>query len=547
MSHRAAKRKERASRAALLFVLLLFAATTAHAEEPTLACIRSCERLVTARALRSRICGYCPMIGTQRATWIRKLERTVPFPRTILEHALGDPDWQVTGEAARALARHDRTSEISVIGRWLSRSKQTDAGGACLNATRIGAAQNLTFAAWERRFAGPSRTILKACEPAVREALALEIYGIDETSQREAISHLAALQGAKGTDAVLQAMRERPASTDRIAAKALLLHAGEVGRPVGQLLLEAATPANQAQVNRLVAVYAQEIKALVQTRTRLDAMGRTTLVKSLARYLPLSTPELELMMSDEDPTVRSAAADSIAWGEGGDFEKAVRARVRPPAPEEPAPIAEQIRWIEAYGPQLQAGCEKSIVAELAADPKAPEAVRGTALEVLGSCESKVARRIVLNALLEKDPLVRAGAVTALGSMPLVEEVRQASASALSDPAPEVRVAAIRVISRTHQGGLAERLAVLSRDEASPVRTAAVKSLGELGAATQVDAVAERLRVDPERDVRVAAVEALNALGGPHAVSALGEAAAKDPESRVRFLADRALQRLGFRR
>ena len=147
MSHRAAKRKERASRVALLFVLLLFAATTARAEEPTLACIRSCERHVTARALRSRICGYCPMIGTQRATWIRKLERTVPFPRAILEHALGDPDWQVAGEAVRALARHDRTSELAVIGRWLSRSKQTEADGACLNATRIGAAQNLTLPA----------------------------------------------------------------------------------------------------------------------------------------------------------------------------------------------------------------------------------------------------------------------------------------------------------------------------------------------------------------------------------------------------------------
>lgn len=551
MSERGPKRK------ICLGLLLLAISPQAQAQSaPAAQCVVSCERHVVDRPARTRICGRCLLLGDQRAGWLEVAAEQTPFPEQLLRSALQDQDWLISWTAARVLGAELSKKPEAIGASWLVNASAADGqqARACAHLYRAGAAKGLSFAATRAqiqklggREARRAVHALKACESEVKAALELELYGLEPRLQLEAVRHLAALQAVSPVQVVVEAMKTRPPETDRIAADALRLDASKGGVPLGLSLLRAATAENQDRINRLVSVYALDIAKIAERRMDPEPLARKGVVADLRVYGPLAAPELEAMFSDEDLGVRLLAARAIVAGEGRSFEAAVRARVRPASIHVKRPKLEvQARWIELYGAAGESHCKGTVVREVATDDEAPEVVRAAGLKAYASCGAQ-AQQVLVEALGSQSTKVRAAAIAALPEAPRSPALKVAAEKALGDPSPEVRAAAIAVVAAQRQNALAPQLAALAGTKDAPVRAAAVRALGTLGASAHAQTVAERLRTDPDRDVRIAAVEALGVFGGPIAVGALTEAAAKDPESRVRHLADVRLKRLGFSR
>ncbi|MBX5484708.1 MAG: HEAT repeat domain-containing protein [Myxococcaceae bacterium] len=539
-------------------LVLLTLGTPARAAGATGAsCVTSCERHVQERVLRTQLCGRCLLVGSERRTgWLEGIGERQPFPADVVRSAMDDEDWTVAEAAVRAQAAHLGRPVEAVAARWLLQSSGEIRSRACTHVFRFGAAQHRTFPQVRARMAnagGPdgvrAASVLSSCQPKARAALELGLYAMEPREQLEAVRHLAALLGVSPAEAVVAAMVSRSEETDPIAARALLLDAKEGGVPLGRALLRVATVRNQERVNRLVALYAQQIRTIARGRSDPDPLARRGVVAELRPYGPLAGPELEAMLADDDAGVRLAAARAIVEGEGRDFESAVRARLRPPrgAPAKGLSPSVQARWLELYAMSGKGHCRGKLVREVAKDASTPPPVRAAALSALASCRTADAQRVVFAALSSEDTEVRAAAVAALGDAPRSRAVGEAAAKALDDPALPVRLAALEVIAIQRPGGVQARIARLVDDPDARVRAAAVRTLGTIAAHAHVSKVADRLREDADRDVRIAAVEALGELGGPVAIGALTEAAANDPEGRVRYLARQRLGALGFRR
>lgn len=81
---------------------------------------------------------------------------------------------------------------------------------------------------------------------------------------------------------------------------------------------------------------------------------------------------------------------------------------------------------------------------------------------------------------------------------------------------------------------------LLTDPDPAVRTEAASTLGSLGEASAVPALAARLSADPSFDVRAASAQALGSLGGPAAVAALRSA--RDEDGYLQPILDAAIAR-----
>lgn len=554
MSH--TRRKRKAPRVLSLLALLaaVLGPQAARAQRSVTSCAAACERHVKDPALRARVCNRCLLLGDARGGWLEGLAAQTPFPAAAVTSALEDPDWMVAREASKVLAAQQRTTQEATLASWLGEADGPRIERACVSIARIGADRGLTLTKWRKRLSdGGGRHGRKAfsqlarCEAKIRGALELELYGMDRAAQLEALRHLATLFGYSPAHAVLDAMRSRPDSTAPIAAKALLLDAEEGGMPVGLALLRAATKQNQHHVNLLVALYAEDVKKIAPRRAAADPMDRRGVVRELKAYAPLSAPELEAMLTDEDLLVRTFAANALAKGEGRTLEEAVQARLKPKKDQPALAIDAQARWLRLLGESGSKGCGTGVARDLAEDLKADPVLRSAAIEALGNCGGKPALRVVLGAMDSGVPIVRAAAVTALENLPRSAPAKNAARAALLDKAPEVQAAAAKTVAAHRQTHAASEIATLLDSSAAPVRAAAARALGTLSSRAHLGALAQKLKSDPDRDVRIAAAEALGDLGGPQAVGALSEAANKDPESRVRYIAEKRLRALGFSR
>ncbi len=142
-------------------------------------------------------------------------------------------------------------------------------------------------------------------------------------------------------------------------------------------------------------------------------------------------------------------------------------------------------------------------------------VRLSALKVLSLDPAPSRLAILLSALRDPDPQIRAGAAQFLGRAPLPDRARKNVRQAL--------------------------LAKLG-DTTSVVRRSAVQSLGLLGPGAGTLAIA-RLLDDPDPNVRAAAARALGRHGDPRAIPALLRAAGTPGESELTEGAIKALARL----
>jgi HEAT repeat protein len=170
----------------------------------------------------------------------------------------------------------------------------------------------------------------------------------------------------------------------------------------------------------------------------------------------------------------------------------------------------------------------------------------SALEALG--ESETVADAVLRAMEDRDAFVRWGAARVLGSLGPVaaEKSVPAAAKLLDDEAPNVRLAAIKVLEGYGPASApaVDKLVVLADKGEPAIRLAAVRTLGAVGKAASPGAVPSLLKAladggDPV--LREAAARALGRVGaeGPKVEMGLQQAL-KDAHAEVRRAAADAL-------
>jgi HEAT repeat protein len=187
---------------------------------------------------------------------------------------------------------------------------------------------------------------------------------------------------------------------------------------------------------------------------------------------------------------------------------------------------------------------------------------------------------LLKAVDDENPKVRSDAIYTLGaiataSTPLAREHVPALVAALDHYDPAIRAAAAKVIGRLEVSGVSDALIKAVNDSQEPVRFAAMRALGEVGAETAVQALTQQLEhyrrgegawsalaalaeiahgssvpvftsrlTDRDAFMRRAAIEGLARAKHETSVPALESVLATDRSAMVRAAAAFALQRFG---
>jgi HEAT repeat protein len=464
-----------------------------------------------------------------------------PVPQAELRSALMDEDWRVRWAAVRAGAKARAVPESQALAEWVAGAQGPAELPACLTAARAAAERELSPSAFLKGAGarGPAAAArVQARKEAIREALELELYAQEAGKPERALSHLAVFLNLPAARAALDAMEGRPEAADASVAGALKAFAGRKETSVGRMLLEAARPGDEERVNRLFAVYSQELQALQPDLIAVDTMKRRVSVSSLRVYGPLAQRELERAMQDPDAAVRQSAARGLARASGFSLREAAARQLQ-----SGAGIAALRPWLEAMAHEKD--CQ-ALLLGVAEDSSLAAPIRGEALALLTECTWRGDRyRRVAPFLRDAQAPIRAGAVRALGVGGSGAELTEALAAALEDPAPEVVAAAIDAAAHRRQSAQADEIAKRLEAEHPMVRQAAARALERLGRPRHVKALSDCLQQDPAPAVRVSAAQTLGVLGGPFALSALSQAAQNDPDTHVQHVSREALKRLGF--
>ncbi|MFF7233012.1 fumarate reductase/succinate dehydrogenase flavoprotein subunit [Streptomyces sioyaensis] len=239
-------------------------------------------------------------------------------------------------------------------------------------------------------------------------------------------------------------------------------------------------------------------------------------------------PALRPYLADPDPAVRRAAVDALTESVPPGTGQALAAALADPAPAVRAAAGASLReLVEVLPPEAGLG------ASLAAAVHGPDAVvRSAAVEVLRAL-GLGDRALFAAALTDPAVDVRLQAVRALVSVDAPHDLRRAA----EDGSREVRVAAAQGLGTV---GRPEELAAFLPDYDPLVRAAALAALATAGCPAPYDAAAATALGDPAWQVRAGAATALTAAGSATAVAALS-AALGDPHADVRKAAVLALR------
>lgn len=522
-------------------LLLLLLSADPRGSAGSTGCWKACQRHVQDASLKAKVCRLCITSGGTQ-DWLLVLAEVKPVPQSSLRSALTDEDWRVRWAAVRAGAKVRKVSEPMALAEWVTGLPASADMPACITAVRAAAEAGSTPSAYLQQAGGKGAAAtarVQARQDAIREALEVELYSEDSATRYRALSHLATFGKVPPARVVIDAMEGRPESADPTVARALRDFAERNGLSVGRMLVEAAQPGDQELVNRLFAIYSQELQALRPDLSSGDPVKRRTAVYKLRLYGPLAQRELEQALQSPDVWVRESAARGMAQAEGLTLIEAAGKRLQ-----SGAELSAQRPWLEALA--REKNCQEALLA-LAEDPKQPVPIRGEALSLLAECDAwhQVRERgqRMKPFLDAAQPPLRAGALRALSGGG--GESSDALKVGLEDPAPEVTVAAIETAARKRQTGLADVIAEQLGSEHAEVRQAAAQALERLGRERHVKPLSECLQKDPVPAVRVAAAQTLGTLGGPFAISALSQAAATDRDSHVQHVSREALSRLGF--
>lgn len=231
-------------------------------------------------------------------------------------------------------------------------------------------------------------------------------------------------------------------------------------------------------------------------------------------------PTLRPYLADPDPAVRRAAVDALTESVPPGTGRALAAALADPDPAVRAAAGASLReLIEVLTP------EPDLRTPLVAAVHGPDAVvRSAAVEVLRTLRLGD-QALFATALTDPAVEVRIQAVRALVSVDASDALQRAAA----DPSREVRVAAAHGLGTV---GGPDDLAVLLHDEDLLVRAAALAALATTGCPPPHDTAAVAALGDPAWQVRAGAATALAAAGSELAVPALRSALA-DPHADVR--------------
>ena len=525
---------------ALLLVVLL---TTGQQQggTATQACWMSCQRHVTDAAQRARTCAAC-LPGGRVDSWVHALAGQKPIPRAPLVSALKDPAWRVRWAAVRAEAKRTGGTDRRALADWVLAQPASSNLDACMTAARASAEAGMSSSKFLREAGARGASAAARVwgrRDAIRQALEVELYAEDLAVRSAALAHLAGFLGRSPARVVLESLEVRPESLDAVSASALKVVAGRKRTSVGRMLLDEATPGEEARINRLFAVYSKELEAMQPELTMADPLQRRRAVEGLGVYGPLAMRELERALDDTDRWVRQDAARVLAEAEGVPLRMAAERRLASSDASRARP------WLEAMA--REKGCAAFFLGT-ARDKALPAPVRGAALAQLADCGEGTRERVAtLEPFLgDGEPLLRAGAVRALGGLTTrYPGVPEATTRALGDGAPEVVSAALELLAVQRQTSRGDDAALLLASDHAQVRAAAAEALEQIGRASHVKALAGCLREDAVVPVRVAAAQALGRIGGAHAAAALSDAAARDADSHVKHVSREALKRLGF--
>ncbi|HEX4621338.1 MAG TPA: HEAT repeat domain-containing protein [Myxococcaceae bacterium] len=523
-----------------MWPLFLAAALAATPSGTVSRCAQGCQSLKDP-SLRARACAGC-VTASDRAAWVRQLDRLSAQgvdPAGVdraLDEAFAQPDWQVRSAVLSVRAARRGVSDLTELAGYLAAHPGPGAALAVHCAGARGESADRLAAALEGL--GPigrrARAALQAHAEEARAALELEVYDADPGVQKEALIHLAAYEDASPAAVVLTAMRTRPVAGDAFAVQALESASSEGATPLGRAIALAASPSNQEQVNRLLAVCSRRLDRARPRLSSADVQERLAAVAEVGRLAPFSAPELLQRVRDPDPRIRRGSARWLALGEGLTVSALAEKRLR--AEEPPGLDA----WMKVLAESGEKGCGPTAT-RLADDAALSPVLRASALEALGQCEGTRAWPRIQRGLTDASPHLRSGAVAALKWLPLHPAARGAVETALSDPDPEVAAAAARSAGIPGQQRLIPALSRMLAHPSPLVRSAAAEGLGAIGVADAAMAMAARLRQEPDPTVRRALVHALGALGSPAARACLQECAAADTDPQIRAEAEHALR------
>lgn len=317
---------------------------------------------------------------------------------------------------------------------------------------------------------------------------------------------------------------KRP-ETRQVAAEAL---AGRGDSAASEIIAIAAT--ESGDVRRIAAEVLGRIGSATSTTTLVSWLGdQPAVIIAAATALGAIgdrrafTPLLAVL-DHEEASVRQAVVAALNSIGHPKMEEAVAARLSDPSPR----VRESAARIAGYFGYLS--CLRQVV-ELCDDPE--EMVRRAAVEHLACYDQRPAWSKIYETLqVDRSPSVRAAAARALGRSSSVEAVA-ALINVSQDRNLWVRYFAIRSLGRqgvAHANAIACLAECATRDDAPPVRIAAIESLTALGSPS-MSVVLLALVHDRDLDVVCAAITALGAFDSTGSESAL-RVALDSPEPKV---------------
>ncbi len=521
----------------LLASLALSMAAHAQARAPAERCVSACMRFVEKGVVPRTACQACIFSPDVPTAWLGALS---PVPASLLL----DQDWRVRFAAIHLEARRKKVADERVLATWIAQATGPERQAACLTAAYAAGAANRTLdEELAPALAGePSaKNACTAARAAVLARVAQELATQEPALRKDALALLPKALGTSAARLVLDAMQGLPPERDTALALDLSATVWARGEPVGHALLTAATAADTAGMNRLLAVYAQVRDA---QRPLLDAPtvnARKEAVRALAPLAPLSVSELLVAFADPSPEVRRLAGKALAAGEGRTLEEAVAARLDGRVA---TTTVEQLKWLALLGPQEKASCTTH-AQRLWRDRGQPDSVRAEALATLAGCAGSAAMEEIELAAKAGSRALQLGAVRAAAQVPRDGRAASVLVAGLHSDDEAVLLASLDGVAAQGSQAALEPLEPLCGHPSAPVRRRALEVLGGLDHARAEPLAAARLSTDPDSEVRATAAEVLGQVGSPRIASVLAKAAQNDSDARVKFIAGNSLRKLGF--